>query len=145
MDPLTAVGLAAAIVQFLQFGGSLVMKSQQIYDHGSPVDCIECENAALRLFQLTTKVKDSVKDRGGSQGEERPALEVISDNCLQLSQELISLLESLHLDKNDKSRRWKSFRQALKSVSSKGKIDDISNRLFKSRNELHSEILVSLR
>ena len=73
------------------------------------------------------------------------ALEVICNSCVDLSNELLARFEKLRVHEADKHRRWKSFRQALKSVWSKGEIDDIERRLNSYRKELDAHILVSLR
>lgn len=42
-----------------------------------------------------------------------------------------------------KHRAWKSFRQALKAVSSKEDIDDIMRRLLMFRQQLEFRVMVS--
>ena len=35
MDPLSALGLAAAVVQFVEFSGSLIADTYKVYKYGS--------------------------------------------------------------------------------------------------------------
>lgn len=57
-----------------------------------------------------------------------------------------NLLECLNKAKAlGRFRRWKSLRQAVKSVSSKGEFDDMANRLSMYRAQFQSRVLSSLR
>jgi hypothetical protein len=47
--------------------------------------------------------------------------------------------------KGDHHRKWKSFRQALKSVWNERELDSIVDRLSMFRQELEMHILVSLK
>lgn len=60
MDPLSALGIVAAVAQFLQFAGSLVSDAKQIYAKGSLVNHVECENATKRLSSLTKEIQGSM-------------------------------------------------------------------------------------
>lgn len=147
MDPLSAFGVAASIAQFIQFGGSLVSKSRQIYKQGAILDHVQCGNATRRLEELTDDVKAFLKELQGL-GElsaDAKALEVICCNCLNLSAELLSRLDKIRLDEGSKSRKWKSFRQALKSVCTKDAVDSLAKRIAESREELNSHLIVSIR
>lgn len=73
---------------------------------------IECENATKRLVNLANEVRSSLVDLGtlGKLSEDSEAMKVICLRCGKLS-------EDLRVDGN--YRKWKSFRQALKSVCTK--------------------------
>jgi hypothetical protein len=146
MDPASALGVAAAVVQFVQYGGSLVSKARQIHERGALLDYIDCQNATLRLTELTNSINASLSIcKTDSIPSDATALEVICQNCLGLSEELLSRLRSLSIDENSKRRRWKSFRQALKAVSSKEGVDSLARRITGYRDELNSHILVWIR
>jgi len=145
MDPLSALSIAASIAQFIQFGGSLVSKSCQLYRRGALVDHTECENAVKRLFELTENLNTPSRGLDGPPSPESQALEDICGNCTKLSKELLSQLDQLRVDEKYKFRRWKSFRQALRSVCSKDKVDDLARRIADCREELNSHLIVSIR
>jgi predicted RNase H-like nuclease (RuvC/YqgF family) len=147
MDPLSALGIAASVVQFVQFSGSLVSKSKQIYKHGALLDHVECETATRRLTELSTDVESSLKDLEelGSLSHDAKTLKLICSNCAKLSEELISRLEKIQVNEKSKSRKWKSFRQALKSISTKDAVDSLARRIADCRDELNSHLIVSLR
>jgi hypothetical protein len=119
MDPLSALSVAAAVAQFLQFAGSLVSDTQQIYAKGSLVDHIECENATKRLCSLAEEIQSSLCDLDslGNPSKDAKALREICVRSNKLSEDLITKLNDLRVE--GKYRRWNSFRAALKSVCNK--------------------------
>jgi hypothetical protein len=145
MDPLSALGIAAVVAQFLQFAGSLVSESQQIYAEGALVDHIECENATKRLDTLAKEIQSSLGglDSLGKLSNDAEALRVICVRCSKLSDELIAQLSELRVD--GKHRRWNSFKQALKSVCNKDKIDGIAVKLASCKEELNQHLIDSIR
>jgi hypothetical protein len=147
MDPLSALGIAAAVAQFVQFGGSLVSKSRQIYTNGAVRDQIECEGATTRLAELTGNIKSSLKDLEslGNPSSDAKALGAICDNCIRLSAELLLRLETLRVDENYRHRKWKSFRQALKSVCFKNGVDSLARELAACGDELNSYLIAFIR
>lgn len=52
MEALAALGLAAAVVQFVDFGSRLVSKSQQLYHSGALLGNVDMEDTAKRLQVL---------------------------------------------------------------------------------------------
>jgi hypothetical protein len=116
MDGLPALGVAVSVVQFLQFGCSLVAKSRQFYTQGALLKDVEREHASKRLGELTGQLRASLKnlETPGSLSSDVQALETICGNCMNLSAELFARLNELGVDENHKRKRWKSFRQALK-------------------------------
>ena len=147
MDPLSALGVAASVVQFLQFGGSLVSKSRQIYTQGTLLDDVKCKKASKRLNELTGRIRVSLKEeleKTGTLSSDARALGIICGNCTKLSSELLLNLNKLRVDENHK-RKWKSFRQALKSVWSKDGVDSIARRIADCRDELNTHVMVSIK
>jgi hypothetical protein len=145
MDPLSALGIAAAVAQFLQFAGSLVSGSQQVYAEGALADHVECEKATRRLESLAKEVQSSLNDLSGlgKLSNDAKALRVICVRCSKLSEDLISRLNELRVD--GKHRRWNSFRQALKSVCTQDKIEDIAAKLASCKDELNSHLIASIK
>jgi hypothetical protein len=133
MDGLSALGVAASVAQFIQFGSSLVSKSKEIYQsaNGMQIQQVEAATAARRLVDLSESIKVSrqVERPRTEDGSAEVALEVICEGCISVSKELLSKLEKLKVEKCQKYRKFKSFRQALKSVCSKDAVDEIARRL----------------
>lgn len=57
-----------------------------------------------------------------------------------------TLLEQLNKAKaQGRFRRWKSLRQALKSVTSKSEVDDLAKRLVILRDQFNLRILIGFK
>lgn len=84
MDPVTALGVAAAVVQFIQFGSSLASQASRIYrsSDGALLENIECESESRRLKELCEVIKNS-------SGE---AFKEVCEGCLEVAGELLELL-----------------------------------------------------
>ena len=72
MEALAALSLAAAVVQFVDFGSRLVSKGQQLYRSGTLVENMEIEEATKRLRVLVEPLQ-------ALQGED--AIVVICKTC----------------------------------------------------------------
>jgi hypothetical protein len=145
MDPLSALGVAASVAQFVQFGASLVSKSRQIYRQGALLDHIECGHATRRLTEVANDVKKSLKDLEylGEPSSDAKELERICRNCVKPSEELLFRLEKVRLNEKNTFRKWKSLRQALKTVCMKDGVDSLSRRIADCRNELNTHLIAS--
>jgi hypothetical protein len=147
MEPLSALSLAGNVIQLVDFGLRIVSKGNQIYHSGEGVlsEDHDLEVVTNDLLVICTRLHRSVRTQGWQTppSEEDQALEEL---C-RISNELATkLLERLNMAKaQGRFRRWKSIRQALKSVWSKRDVDDMARRLEMLRNGVNSRILVSLR
>lgn len=147
MDPLSALGVAASVLQFVQFGSSLVSKSRQLYTQGALLDHVECGEATSRLQGLAGQLGAHLNELEslGTLSSDSKALQAICGHCLELSTELLSRLDELKVDENQKSRKWKSVRQALKSVCSKDKVDEIAKKLVACRDQLNLHLITCIK
>lgn len=143
MEPLSAVSLTATVVQLLDFGIKLVAKANEIYDssEGAEVRNIELDAIAQNLVSLNRRaINRSRKLCAYSISEDEKALEAMTGQCNQVGQELIDALQKAKVQGGHK--RWKSVRQALKSVLGRDKIQDIYDRLKRYREQIVVLLLV---
>lgn len=147
MDPLSAVSVAAAVIQFVEFGRKVVSKGSEIYNsvQGASIDHVQSEAAARNLVQLNEALKASLHSSRCYDEQENEAIRDICNGCISTAKELIARFNKLRVGNGQTGRRWKSLRQALKSVWSKGEIDAVAARLEAYRRELDTHVLVSLR
>ncbi|CZR67693.1 uncharacterized protein PAC_17592 [Phialocephala subalpina] len=105
--------------------------------------------SALSLAGTIVQIVDfGAKSSYRSNQDNRPTQdEVILLRLTGTASELAkTLLTRLNMVKaQGRWRRWKSFRRAIKSVSSQKDIDNLSQRLTLVKDELHIHILVMLR
>lgn len=144
MDPLTALSLAVNVAQCVDWSRQIVCKARELYQSGTSQDVSEKTTVTQRLIDLTDRVRSlqrKTNSRGGS-----PNLDRICDDCITASDELLRSLQRLKVPKDDvERRRWKSLRQALKTVWSTNDINSMASRLSSLRNELTAEIIVITR
>jgi hypothetical protein len=143
MDPLSALSIAAAVVQFVQFGCSLVSTAHQFHDSASGTlpEHIECESATTRIVELTRRIQSSASKV--TFGPEEKAIEAVCQTCSDISKELLARLHKLRLQPGTKERRWKSFRHALKTTWLKEDMEVIEKRLLTCQRELDSHLIAN--
>lgn len=142
MDPLTALGLASNIVQFIDFTSKLISESHKLYvsASGAKEENLELESLARNLQQLAEQASPpAVAQNTKSLSKEEETLRDLSKQCSEVSDELLSVLQSLKVKGDHK--KWKSFHQALRSVWKKGDIDALQLRLDRIGHQMGTQIL----
>lgn len=147
MDPLTAIGLAGNLVQFVDFGIRVVSKGFKIYRSvdGCLIENLDLEVVTSDLLVLQKKLGDS-KPRANAKDPELEDFKSLEPLIKRSSDLAEKLLEKLNAAKaQGRFRKWKSLRQAVKSVWSKREVDEMADRLQAFKSELQLKLLVSLR
>lgn len=154
LDPVSALSVAAAAIQFVQFSSHIVSKGRHIYNssNGTIEDNDVTETVTLRLKELTQQLGKPRKSpinlntpESDDMKKHQKQIKQICEECTNLSKTLLSRLQTLRVPAASEHRKWKSFRHALKSVWSKGEIDQMARRLRHLREELDSHIMFILR
>src|SRR5579859_2947196 len=145
LDPISALSVAAAVVQFVDFSRKIVCKSKELYGStcGITEEYLGSQTVTLRLKELTEALKKSPSSTAAIRNS--PRLHQICAECDYVSEHLLEKLHQLKVPDCPTHRRCKSFRQALKSVWSKTEIDEMARRLASLRSELDTEVLVCMR
>ena len=128
MDPLTALSLASAVVQFVDFGISILKAGNEVYHR---LDGATIRNAAIE--DVTTNLRD-LMDRltvqspvaGTPLTPAQVALNSLVQKCSNKAQELIDKLNNV---KAKGPGFWKTVSAAFLTVCSKKEIEGISEEL----------------
>ncbi|TVY24004.1 hypothetical protein LHYA1_G006937 [Lachnellula hyalina] len=150
LEALTALSLAATIVQFVDFSSKLLAKGHEIYVSvdGASIENNDLEAATKNLRDLSGRLNVSAVSRRGDTVEatSEPEVELIqlTTKCSAVARELLTLLDHLKVQPGS-NRKWKTFQQALKSSLKQSQVDEIKSRLQAIRQELSLSVLVSLR
>ena len=149
MDPLTAVGLAGNIIQFIEFGASLVSRTIDLYQSSSGTTAINSELVAIaedfhgicsRLIQPI----DARKERG-MPGPELGLL-TLARSCIKLKMEFVSVLDDLRVDEaKRRHRKRESIRQAFRSHWKNSDIEQYQKRLDNYRSEVSCRLVEMIR
>jgi hypothetical protein len=134
MDPLTAFGLAANIIQFIDFGFKLLSDAREIYESvsGATKDNAVRESVTKKMETLAIALSAAPTTPHQSQAEKD--LCDLSAECATVSGEILKLLTKL------KPKNRKSIMQlGWSSIKSKVKENDIAvleKRLDKYRSQI---------
>ncbi len=63
IDPLTALGLAASIVQSVEFAHGIITDTKEIRDRGSTKDVDDLKKSTNDLISLSNGLADGLSDR----------------------------------------------------------------------------------
>lgn len=152
LDPVSAVGLAGSVVQFVSFTTGLLSKGNEIYHSadGAVIENLELEmitrNLAGLLSQLSTPLKDDPsEDSSTDSATEMDSLRLkdLSDSCGSAARDLLDTLEDIKL--KGSHRKWRSLRQALRTSWSNEKIDGLVRRISRYREELSFNLILAIR
>ena len=139
MEAFAIIGLVGNIVQFVDFSSKLLTKSTELYqsNEGALAENIDTEIATNDLVLLNNKLKDAATTTSDD------ALKRLCESCKSTANELLAALNKVRV--NGKQNRWKTIRQALRSVWSKEKIRELEGRLARFREELNLHVVVNIR
>jgi len=147
MDPFTALGLAAAVVQFVDFGIEIFHKSNEILTSatGGSVDNTSIIDTTRDLQFLLEKIKESQPKipRSTILPPDQASLNDLVDNCNDIGDDLLKLARKGAIGPG--AGRRKSLAAALSTVWSAKQIKEKSDRLEKYQKQLNTNIMVSLR
>lgn len=142
MDPVTAIGLAASIIIFVEFNTRLVSKGGYLNNEnkdGALVDQKVLEQLGIQLRRFETElggIPGTARSRDGEQ------LARLSEECLAVGKDLNTVLENLRVFKVGKG--WGPTRQALRTILNKEKLEILHKRLSCIRDEMQMSMLVSM-
>lgn len=139
LDPVTALGVAANVVQFVQLGIKIFKKSGALYKStsGKATEDAQLESIAEDLMILTMYSARPLlaRDPDACSPAESQLLQLTSD-CKDVSKRMQELLKDLNieeateLDLRHRVRRsWKAFHSTIQRMKKSGEIDSISKTL----------------
>jgi hypothetical protein len=147
MEAFAAIGAASAVLSFVEFGIKLVSKGKEYYESAEGVLADHAERSAIssRLSDLTNRLSRSVSSRGSGRkmSPAEAALLEVTEDCQSTADDFIVALEELKV--SGPNRRWKSFRQALKSIWNKEGLQQIEARLDRLRQQVVIHLLVVMK
>lgn len=131
LDPITALGIAGNVVQFIDFGIKATSKTREIRKNAKRMTVADAdlEFVTKDLVALNAQLYASV----GSSSEAE-ALEELCGRCAKTAGELLSALQTFTVQ--GKKTKWKSTRKALKSLWGRDGVEEMKQRLLDFREEL---------
>ena len=144
-EALAALGVAANIVQFIDFGGKILSESYRLHKskRGNSGKNEELESVALDLQKLHDELQCPDNERYQTPTPNDIQLQRLAEQCRDVCLELLAALEKMK--SVDSPGKWRSFRVALETVWGESKIKSLQVRLDEARQELIVRILMSFR
>ena len=145
LDPLTAISLSGAIIQFVEFGTKVISGSHQIYCSGKGAlqEHLEIENITKEVNRLNAKILSSRTDppilHPNTLSQDDASLRELAESCKLVADELLDMLQQLKTrSSSDRSRKWSSFRMAVASQTpwNKDKVPSLEKRLHRVQEQI---------
>ncbi|OTA91944.1 hypothetical protein M434DRAFT_32216 [Hypoxylon sp. CO27-5] len=139
METLVALGLAANVVQFVDFAAKLISISNELRNNAASSENRDHQVLTTHLETLAQSISDSAKaisQASTTASREEQALQPVADKCCELAKSLLIKLDACSIQPNQGNNRNKRIKTAFKAIWNKKEIEDISNRLEHFKNEL---------
>jgi hypothetical protein len=139
MDPVSALGVGSAAIQFLDYVSELLTKSVEVYKSSgsSTGDYQDLDTVTKDLSQFNQRVIKSAQTGGAEHSE----IGNLCQPCNEVANELLRALENVR--KRD-STRWESFRIALRTVRTENEIASLQKRVDGYRQQISLQILIHI-
>ena len=137
MDPLTAIGLASSIVQFVDFSTKLIHGAREIYDSvsGETEENRSLEAVVSEMERLSSKL---LSPNNPQQTEDERALCRLAAECNILSDQILGLLEKIK-PKDAKSKRQSAWAAVKNKLHEREKLE-LEKRLENCRSQLELQL-----
>ncbi len=131
MDPITAIGLASAILSFVDYAHKIVTGATELYK--SATGATEENTHTNTIVGDLSDAAADLTDLGGNTKHTR-ALNDIAAKCRKLSDDLLQLLNTLTVS-GDRTT-WKALKVAIRNKRKEGKVTGMVAQLDKYRSQV---------
>ena len=151
LDPLTAIGLASAIVQFVACGSKVIGMASEIYKSadGTLKENVELENWTTKVDQLSDRIllPSTVTSSDEGISDDEKLLTELAKTSKGVAGELLSLLHDLRSVRSGSHKKWESLRKAVSAQTpwNKDKIQRLESKLKGLREEISHRLIIMIR
>lgn len=145
MEPLTALGLAAGVVQFVSFASHIIMKTKETHvsASGQTDELLTLETTYTKLYEMsrtleTCSRRDSaleIVEANTDYAKNFLAIKDLARNCEGDCQRLLKIVEKLKTS-DDSCHRWQALRVALRAAWKGNEISELEKRLHHTQMTL---------
>lgn len=132
MDPLSALSLAAAVVQFVQFTTDLFNGTRKIYQSGASEKTERLEYIYETLSELSANLSSpatGIRFVNTGLPKDTPSLKELATRCRKDCDELLAVIENIKSKSVSGPRLWRGFRTAMMEVMKTGEIEQLRERI----------------
>lgn len=145
MDPLTAVSLAAGILQFVDFGVKLFTTGYQTYKscNGQTNENEHIEKLTIDLKSVAERLERDMRGCSTSLTDDDLALLGLAKQSRSLAQELLNILEKVR--GKHKSKTWSAVSAAIQATWKKEELQTKLKRIQEIQSNINTRLLNILR
>ncbi|KAK4449067.1 hypothetical protein QBC34DRAFT_326556 [Podospora aff. communis PSN243] len=144
MEALAALGLAANILQFVEFTRHLLSSTRELAEWGAKSEHTELVSIAQQLRTLAESIRPPGPDSSDNAEEDiypDSGLGKLAKSCIEIADELLAVLDSLKT--KGKNQRWRSFQHALLAVLKAEKVAALQKRMDQLSRALYSQLMAT--
>lgn len=150
MDPVSAIGVAAGVIAFIDFAWNLATGAHKLGQSASNLDCcsIADDTHVLTIIDDLQAVSAGLRvlDRRAANYEfsaHLPALNAISENCSEIAVKLLAALKRLQSSNTD--RVWRKLKIQWMRMREEEKLQDMVEKLRDYRLQIIVRLNLILR
>lgn len=148
IDPLTAFGLAANIIESLDLGGRIVQTGYSTYNsaRGAQKENIQLEQVTTDLIHVTEGLTVRLTSDDGALSIADANLETLGRQCQDLAKRLFEILNKLKITSDKPFRGWQALQIAVKTtVTKKSESKSLTASLNTYRQQITTHLLLIMR
>ncbi|KAI7326736.1 hypothetical protein KC315_g7402 [Hortaea werneckii] len=145
-EPFAALGAAAAILQFADFGAKVLAKTHELKSSASDAlaENVTIEFWVTDLKAVADKLETAPAAIHGLPSGDQSELQKLINACHPLCKELLALLERLKKSHDTFSSTWDALRKSSRSVWNKGKLASLQGQLDSIRSQIKLKLFSML-
>jgi hypothetical protein len=151
LDPITALGVAGNVVQFVDFGFRLVSNSIELYRDRNLIQHAQLRDQARQLQTFNALLEKSLQEVKAEEDAAQvsmrydltsakkpdtmtPLLGLAIKHCNRCVEDLLAAIEKLTV--SGTHAKWQSFRHALRSIIGEAGLEATTQRLSQAQQNL---------
>ena len=146
MDPITAIGLAASVVQIVQFSIDTAKSCREIYQKGCTADVLEANRTAGTLDDLTGSLQESLNASTASSStlsKNERELVLIAGQCQECARKLQHEVDELQME--PRSSILGGLAKVLRGKAKERDINKMQRQLENHQRLLETSLLHRLK
>ena len=147
LDPFTALGVASAIVQFVDFTSKLLTEGYGAYQSvvGASKEDIDVQALATDLETICASLASSPPVGSTILSKEELALQNLARKCQGIAKELVGVLEDLKVKTHGLLRGWDTVRSTVRRAMDRRKIEKLQKTLDSIKTQVNTHLLAAIR
>jgi hypothetical protein len=145
MEPLSALAVACAVIQFVDFGLKLVGTGLAVYKStdGAPEEVVQTEALAAHAEQLSKRLASSrqalILDTGA---QDEAKLREMASRSEKLANEIVAILSKI---RGEPHKTWSAVRTSMLLKLNEGNVKNLQTRLDAVKSEILLQLLCMMR